>query len=190
MPAQAENHSSIPNVGGVDDDVVAERTPRVRLLPSSRKDPVEIQFAGWQLEDVDHRSRDIEMTEKDALVEDVSRVVPHADSSGGEEQRVVVVADLNGVYRHAVEKTAADLSDVELSVNLAGDPRLDVPPHLALTEVRLRQRHSEDQYQQHRPDKGECAEGHDLLSSRQARTPDLSPVRRGADSGRVGQSAG
>jgi hypothetical protein len=102
------------------------------------------------LAQVHNRMLGREMTQQDSPVEDVAHVVTHVHRPARNEQRVFAVADVHRVDSHSAEQSAADATDVDLSLHLAGDPRLHVAPHLALAVLRLSQRKGDQKNDHHR----------------------------------------
>jgi hypothetical protein len=154
----------------IDHDEIAEAALDVRETPwALRENAPVVPVAVLVLRDADDRTLDLETLEEDASVEEVADVVLHRDRPGGDEQRVIRVADLDRVDRHPAQHPAADRPDVHGALHLGGDPRLEEIADLVATVARARHRreheHPDDADREHRQrahQGDETAAGHDV----------------------------
>ncbi len=132
------------NVGGVDDYVIAEPDGGApRFFRTRWKDVLIVPLPVRLLAEPHVEALNIDVTEKNSSIEEIAHVVAYAYRSARDEQRIFLVADLDGVDRHPAEQASRDSSNVERSVSFSRDPCLHVSADLVLTVVRLSHGHDE-----------------------------------------------
>src|SRR5205814_3553561 len=157
MPRQCENDLNVMNVGRIHDDEIAKASSILRSARTLRKNQSPVPVTILMLAQVHEWMLDVDMTEQNATIEYVASVIPYVNRPARDENRIFVIADVHRVDRHAIEKSAGDFPDVNLSSDLPVDPCLDVASDLVFPVLRLRQRQSDQKYDHHRCQKRECA---------------------------------
>ena len=158
------------NGRAVDDDVVAKAavggTHAGRALG---EDAPVVPYPVGVPAQVDERLVHDELSDEQALVEDVARVVRDLDGAGADEEGVLLVANGERVDDDAGDQAAGDAPDVHLSAlaELRRDLCLEVPAHVIAAKIRLRHRqhrcrHADSDEEQHggADDGDETATGH------------------------------
>src|SRR6202521_214093 len=113
MPGQRQRDESVVNLRGVYDYVLSESALiSLLLLDAGREDSPPVPVAVLVLPQVDDGMLGFEVTEQNAAVEQVARVVFDPNPPQGEEQGIFGIADLDGVDRPAIEEAARHVADV------------------------------------------------------------------------------
>src|SRR5439155_14116438 len=108
MPRQRENDLSVVNIGGVHDDEIAKASSILRPARPFGKNQSPVPITVLMLAQVHEWMLNREVTEQNATTEYVASVILHVDRPAHYENRIFVVADVDRVDRHAIEKSAAD----------------------------------------------------------------------------------
>ena len=127
----------------------------------------------------DHRAREVEPAKVQAPVDEVARVVLDPDRARRHEERVLVVAQLEGIDGHAGEPVAGDAADVEPPVHAARDACLDPVAQRLLPAIGAR-RHESDAHD----------DGAEHDERAQAHEGNESAAREAPFGGRRGQKSG
>src|SRR5687767_8462310 len=136
MPGQRQRYLRVVDLRRVDRDVLTESTLSFLLLGDARREnPSEVPVAVLVLPEVDDRAVCLEVAEQNPAIEQVAWIVLDADRARREEHRVLVVADLDRVDRHAVEESAAHVADVDLALHATLEHGADHAAHALLAEA-------------------------------------------------------
>ena len=164
---------AIPDVHRIQHDEIAKPTFGAFLLrlggAHSEQAPV-IPLPVFVLAQHDRRMFDVHTAEVQPPVHEIARVVPEGHLARGDEQRVLIVSQLERVDRDAREKAPADPADVHRAVNRRLHTGFDRVPHRRLSVLGLRreQRYAND----NRPERNEHAqadEGDEVAASHATR---------------------
>ena len=179
VPGNRDAKLGMAHVRRVDDDEVAEsaaRHPSRRWL-ARREHPFEVPAPILVLPQHDDRSLDVEPAEVQTSIDDVSDIVFELDAARRDEQRILVVAQLQRVDRHAGEEVSAHRPDVQRSLHVRGNLLLDAAPQPRLPGVGVQEKRT-DADPDH-PEHDERAQGDD---DDEAAAGGASHVRGGARS--------
>ena len=114
----------------------------------------------------------------ETAIHEIARVVAERHFARGDEQRILVVAELQRIDRHAGEKASTDPADVYLAVDRRLHPGLDRSPHRRLPVVGLRGE-QRDAHHDHaeRDEHAQADEGDEVAASHVARRRLRNPGR-------------
>ena len=113
------------------------------------------------LAQVDDGMVSFEMAEQDPAVEQVARIVFDANWARRKEHRILVVADLDGVDRHAVEESATHVADVDFALDPSLEHRAHHATHPLLAEAGVCNTDEAEDDDQQEPHQHDGARDHD-----------------------------
>src|SRR5205809_546875 len=123
----------------VGDDVLSEPALiPLLLLHARRENAAEIPLAVLVLTQVDVGTLRLDPTEENAEIEQIAWIVCDRDWSRCEKHRILVVANFDRVDCYSADEAAAQMAEIDFSLDLTFEQGRDHAPHALLAHARMR----------------------------------------------------